>query len=381
MRSKLVLVYGGIVVILSVLVFFLLRAGLDGVVASKSAQRRQVEQVLRAAQDSLRLEALDAQSWLARHAKEVSVRDVYGKGTIEARRDAATAEANRLRDAAQAEGLRAPSLVLFVDVDGVGLGRSGSELMRGERLGDAYPALRIALQEGQAGSELWLSDARSERMLVSYAPVMSEGRVSGGLVLGLAVNDERLARAAVLPLRSSLALVGGQRLLAVAGGPGPKPPGLQAVLTGAGVTKAVAGATPNAVSFLPGVLAESYVGVLPFDGLAAAGVGSEGRVALVASAPASLVSSVDSLLWPVFAVGFLGLVLVVAGAIVLGNYISRPVAELEEGLLLVMNGQTDLRFDLEHAELGGLTSRINGLLNAVQGVSDGAEPPGTAPPS
>lgn len=381
MRSKLVLVYGGIVVILSVLVFFLLRAGLVGVVASEPAQRRQVEQLLRAAHDSLRLEALDSESWLSRQVKAPSVVDVYGKGTIEARRDAATAEANRLRDAAQAQGIRAPSLVLFVDIDGVGLGRNGSGLMRGEQLGKAYPALVAALGEGHSGSELWLSEARSERMLVSFAPVMAEGRVVGGLVLGLAVNDERLARAAVLPRGSSLALVGGERLLAAASGAGSKPPGLPAILSGELVRKVAAGAAPQVVSFIPGRPAESYVGVLPFDGLAAAGLGPDSRVVLVAATPASLVPSVDGLLWPVFAVGALGLVLVIIGAVVLANYISRPVAELEEGLLLIMNGQTDLRFDLEHAELGGLTSRINGLLNAVQGVSDASESSDAAPPS
>jgi len=54
----------------------------------------------------------------------------------------------------------------------------------------------------------------------------------------------------------------------------------------------------------------------------------------------------------------------------LGNYVSRPIAELEEGLLLVINGQRDLRFDLEHDELGGLTSRINALLGSLLGVPE-----------
>jgi nitrogen fixation/metabolism regulation signal transduction histidine kinase len=73
----------------------------------------------------------------------------------------------------------------------------------------------------------------------------------------------------------------------------------------------------------------------------------------------------------VFAVGMLGLFLVVTGGFLLGNYISRPIAEIEEGLLLVINGQQDLRFELEHEELGGLTSRINSLLNSLLGVKEG----------
>jgi hypothetical protein len=92
--------------------------------------------------------------------------------------------------------------------------------------------------------------------------------------------------------------------------------------------------------------------------------------ALVAAVPASLVASVPGLLWPVFAISGLGLLLVVVGGFLLGNYISQPVAELEDGLLAVINGNQELRFELEHAELGGLVFRINSLLNALMGVPE-----------
>jgi hypothetical protein len=86
--------------------------------------------------------------------------------------------------------------------------------------------------------------------------------------------------------------------------------------------------------------------------------------------PASLVASVSGVLWPVFAVSVLGLLLVLGGGLFLGNYMSRPISELEEGLLAVINGKTDLRFDIEHADLGGLVFRINSLLNALMGVPE-----------
>ena len=66
----------------------------------------------------------------------------------------------------------------------------------------------------------------------------------------------------------------------------------------------------------------------------------------------------------------LGLILVVAGGWFLGNYISRPIAALEEGLLMILNGQTDKRFELDHAELGGLAFRIDQLLNQLMGVEE-----------
>jgi hypothetical protein len=75
-------------------------------------------------------------------------------------------------------------------------------------------------------------------------------------------------------------------------------------------------------------------------------------------------------LWPVAAISGLGLLLVVVGGFLLGNYISAPVAELEDALLAIINGNQELRIELEHAELGGLVFRINSLLNALMGVPE-----------
>jgi hypothetical protein len=58
------------------------------------------------------------------------------------------------------------------------------------------------------------------------------------------------------------------------------------------------------------------------------------------------------------------------GGVMLGNYISGPVSELEDGLLAIINGSSDLRFQIEHEELGGLVFRINSLLNALMGVAE-----------
>ena len=47
-----------------------------------------------------------------------------------------------------------------------------------------------------------------------------------------------------------------------------------------------------------------------------------------------------------------------------------PDRRLEEGLLAILNGKTDLRFEIEHAELGGLVFRLNSLLNQLMGVQE-----------
>jgi hypothetical protein len=89
---------------------------------------------------------------------------------------------------------------------------------------------------------------------------------------------------------------------------------------------------------------------------------------VIAAVPQSLVPNLSALLWPVLAVALLGIGIVSVAGWLLGNYWGRPIADIEEGLLMIMNGRTDMRFDMEHPELGGLVFRINSLLNALRGT-------------
>ena len=73
---------------------------------------------------------------------------------------------------------------------------------------------------------------------------------------------------------------------------------------------------------------------------------------------------------PIFGAMAVGIILVIVGGWLLGNYITRPINMLEEGLLAILNGQADKRFELDHAELGGLAFRIDQLLNQLMGVEE-----------
>ena len=73
---------------------------------------------------------------------------------------------------------------------------------------------------------------------------------------------------------------------------------------------------------------------------------------------------------PILYVTVLGLILVLVGGWMLGNYITRPINLLEEGLLAILNGQQDKRFELDHPELGGLAFRIDQLLNQLMGIEE-----------
>src|SRR5690606_19592873 len=135
MRWKIILVNGGIVLVISLVTFFLLKTSLASKVADPKAQRAALVQAIHAAEARLTLDSLMSERWLARQANTDEVRAVFEAGTKDARSDSATSIANQLRDRAVASpeftGM-SPTLFLFVDAEGVGIGRNGSELMRGD---------------------------------------------------------------------------------------------------------------------------------------------------------------------------------------------------------------------------------------------------------
>jgi hypothetical protein len=371
MRLKIIIVNAGIVAIVAVLSFVLLATGLKSVVSDPAMRKAEVERSIRSANAQLELDGLLAERWLAEQAARKDVRDVFLGGTERARADSATAQADKIRDSAMSKFARlAPSMVLLVDAQGVALGRNGSALMRGDKMADAYPSLGEPLKTGHTASDVWLNRQRQEQLLASYAPVRGDdGVVVGALVIGTPLNDERLSRTS--DLTSGRALVvsvasGGGKQLEIISKSDQAAGDILALVQSGPILDAAAGSLGSGgLTVLTQASKDYVVGTAPLEGY-----GSGNTAAIISAAPTSLAASMTSLLWPVFAVGGLGILLVIAGGVVLGNYISQPIAEMEEGLLQIMNGKTDLRFQLEHEDLGGLIFRINSLLNALMGVPE-----------
>lgn len=370
MRSKIIVVHAGIVIVLTLLTYVLLLTSLKGIVSDPRERKHEVERSLRAANAQLALDALRFERWLEKHVVADSVRGVFTMSTSESRQQAALNEANRLRDAARQDDQFArlePSLVAFVDDQGVVVSRDGSNLMRGEKLFDAYPALAEAVKSGRAGSSVWINRQRQEQLLASYALVRGDtGNVVGAVVVGTPLNDERIARTSELTSGSALVFArsSDKVLEAVADGGPTSGEALSASTSGPVAAAARSAASGKGIAFADGELRGYLFGATPLEGY-----GSTDAV-LIAAVPASRVESLAGLLWPVLAVGALGLLLVVFAGVLLGNYISQPVSELEDGLLAIINGNTDLRFQIEHPELGGLVFRINSLLNQMSGVPE-----------
>lgn len=369
MRFKIIVVNAGIIVLATILTFVMLSTSLKGVVSDPTERKHEVERSLRAAASLLALDALRFERWLEKNVAADAVRSAFTMPTPEARQQAALNEANRLRDAATGDEQFArmtPSLVALVDAEGVVVSRDGSNLMRGENLSQAYPALGEALKTGRAGSAVWINRQRQEQLFASWAIARGEsGNVIGAVVIGTPLNDERLTRTSELTSGVVLGLArASDKLLEMVADSrvsGAAATALSAPPVAAAARAAISSKGP---AIADGVVEDSFVGALPVEGYGAT------DTVLVASVPASRVASLTNLLWPVLAVGGLALVLVVFGGVLLGNYISQPVSELEDGLLAIINGQQDLRFQIEHAELGGLVFRINSLLNAMTGVPE-----------
>jgi hypothetical protein len=371
MRWKIIAVNSAIVLLVGLLSFALLRASLGDLASNQAQLQGDAQRALAAANSKFELDALRIERWLATIANDKSSREVFKAGTVNARQEGATEFSNRLLASAASSPVfegHAPQLVALVDANGIALGRNSTNLMRGEDLGTPHPSLKASIAQGVTASEVWADAKTAELMSVSYAPVRDDDRrVLGVFLLGTPLNDERLQRTSELTSGRSLVLgiPAGQNLDLKAKSNGVTP----AVLTAVGQPPLKEGALGAAKSgratFLVGGPTEYIFSAAPLSGY------GDGRQAvLVSVTPSSLIESVNGLLWPVFAVTGLGILLVMVGGSLLGNYLSRPVEELEEGLLAILNGRTDLRFEIEHAELGGLVFRLNSLLNQLMGVQE-----------
>jgi hypothetical protein len=370
MRFKIIIVNAGIVLLTTILTYVLLMSSLKGIVSDPNERKKEVERSLRAASSQLALDALKLERWLEGNVGTESIKSALGMPTPEARQQAALVEANRLREAAQSDARftrMTPSLVALVDADGVVASRDGSNLLRGEKLAEAYPALAEALKSGRSGSSVWINRQRQEQLLASYAPVRGEnGSVIGAVIVGTPLNDERISRTSELTSGTTLifASVFDKKVEIVADSADSTSAIVSAASSAPVSAAASAAISTGNFANADGVLEKSLFGAIPLDGYAGT------AAVLIGAIPAQRVDGMMSVLWPVLAVGLLGLFLVGLGGVLIGNYMSQPISELEDGLLAIINGQQDLRFQIEHDVLGGLVFRINSLLNAMTGVPE-----------
>jgi hypothetical protein len=367
MRNKIIAVNAVIVLIVGLLAWALVRSSLSSAADNAPQVANDAKHAALAASARLQLDALRAERWLAIRATDPATTDALAKGTTAAQQEAATAQCDAITSAAKGALESAPSLVVIVDAKGRTVGRNGSTLMRGENLGVVYPGLTEALASGHSGSDVWVNKERNDAYLASYAPFRdSQGTVLGAIVIGTTLNDE-LARV-------SDATTGRALVLMVAAGGDPQI-AAHSTASNPALEAAVGSPSSPAKEAVKGVIVSGHAGSAPAgDVIVGAapleGLGGGKRAAIVTALPSSIIENASSLANPVLGAMALGLLLVVVGGWLLGSYISRPIQTLEEGLLMILNGQSDKRFELDHPDLGGLAFRIDQLLNQLMGVEE-----------
>ncbi|HEY1955245.1 MAG TPA: hypothetical protein VGH28_06525 [Polyangiaceae bacterium] len=365
MRNKIIVVNAIIVAIVGVLAFVMMRASITSAASNTQALLDTAKHSALGASARLQVDGLKVERWLTVKAAEPAAADPLNKADPTAAGAAATQLCDAIVGAAKTapdfEG-RVPSLVLLTDANGITIGRNGSDLRRKDDLGATYPVFKAAIQKGQAGSDVWSN--KVDQVLASYAPVKNDkGQVVGALVIGIQLGDE-LGRVADSTTGRPLVLAAENK------------DAVEVLARSSADTSALdTAATKGAMDTVRAVIDKGHAEAAPAGDimLGAAPLESLGdgkSKAIVASSPNVLIADAGSLATPILGVMALGIILVVIGGWLLGSYISAPIARLEEGLLAIINGQTDKRFQLEHAELGGLSFRIDQLLNQLLGVEE-----------
>jgi len=306
--------------------------------------------------------------WVSKRAASKSVKHVF-KASGQANRRSRAFEAAQdvskwFQDPARGRDER-PHIVAVIDETGRVLARdTDPNRMFGEPLIGQVHLLRGVFKRGSARSGVWRHD--DKLLQVGAAPVRNEeGGIVGALLVGYDLSNGYAKREARLT---------GHDLLFITD------EGIYSTSTSVEVRDALQKAlyappleaeTGAALSGKPTqpwgteLRGDAYVGVtsaLPMSrGVAA------GYVMLAQQDKhTELASIADMILW----LTLLGLLGVTVYGYIAANNIIAPVEQMEDDILAVINGRNDVRLEVETPELGGLSYRINQLINLFTGVAE-----------
>lgn len=372
MRNKIIAVNAIIVAIVGLLSFVLMRSAVVSAASNSTQLLAESKYNAQGAAARLELDGLKMARWLSAKAGEAATQDAFNKADPSAAGAAAMAACDAMVSSAKGSTEfhdTVPAMVVFVDVEGKIVGRNGSNVGKGEDLGAVYPMFKAAVAKGNSGTDVWVNKARNDQFLASYVPVRNDrGVIVGSIVAGIQINDE-LSRISEATTGRALVLVGADKdALSVLARSAADTSALDEVVVKPVAEKGVKEVVSSVIEkghVDAAQAVDMMVAAAPLEGL-----GDGKSKVLVVAAPATSIDGASAIPLPILGVTALGLILVVIGGWLLGNYIMAPIGTLEEGLLAILNGQADKRFQIEHAELGGLAFRIDQLLNQLMGVEE-----------
>jgi len=258
-----------------------------------------------------------------------------------------------------------PHIVAVIDETGRVIARdTDPNRMFGRSLLNSVPVVRQVLRSGAARYGIWLDQDKLVQVAVA-AVRNDDGGIVGTLLVGYDLSNGFAKREAKLighdllfitsdKIYSTSTSVGLRDALQQALYSTPLDPGTRAALQG-----------KRTMSWKTTLRGEDYVGVtasLPH----VSGV-EAGYVILAHHGKSTELAGVATMiLW----LTLLGLIGVAIYGFIVANNIMDPIERMEDDVLAVINGRGDVRLEIETAELGGLSYRVNQLINMFMGVAE-----------
>ena len=330
----------------------------------------QIDEDLQLLQRSWRLSALEFVEQVRDRAESRETRTLFNALNQETRRrsafDRAEGIAAWFQDPARGRGGR-PDIVAVTDETGRVIARDRDiNRMNGTSLVASLPSMRRALDRGLAVHDVWDKEDEDKLLQVAISPIRNaEGGVIGALIVGYDISNGLAEREADL-LGRDVAFLREDGIYsssleqAEVNALSPK---LFEENADATNTALEGGTTSPWIVSLGG---SEYIGATgglpatPSQKMAIAILGNR-------TAQLALANNATQVILILMAVG---LIFVLIYGFLIGTSFLRPIEEIEEGVLSVINGRTDTRLDIESAEYGGLAYRINQLINVFTGVEE-----------
>ena len=320
-------------------------------------------------QRSWRLSALEFVEQVRDRAETRAVRMAFNALDQESRRRSAFERAEGIaawfQDPARGRGGR-PDIVLITDETGRVIARDNDiNRMNGTSIVSELPSLRRVLDRGLAVHDVWHKEDDDKLLQVALAPVRNqEGGLIGAVLVGYDISNGLAQREAEVFGHEVAFLRGGGIYSSSLGQSEVAALSRFLFQTMADDTAAAlqGGATSPWTTELAGAQFVGVAASLPETPSVDLGIAilanRTQQMALAETATVILILMVVGVLF-VLIYGFL-----------IGTSLIRPIEEIEEGVLTVINGRTDHRIDIESAEFGGLAYRINQLINVFTGVEE-----------
>jgi Double sensory domain of two-component sensor kinase len=305
---------------------------------------------------------------VSNRAASSAVRNVFTASGETSRRGRAFEAAQQVskwfQDPARGRRERA-HIVAVIDETGRVIARdTDPNRMFGEPLLNKVPVVRAVLQHGAARYGVW---HQGDKLLqVGVAPVRNDqGGVVGALLVGYDLSNGFAQQEAAL-IGNEVLFIMADRIYSTSTSVEVRD-ALQAALYSPPLDSGTAAALQGkpTLPWTAKLAGDAYVGMtamLPMArGLEAGYVvlGHRGK-------HTALAEVANMILW----LSLLGLIGVAIYGFIIANQIMDPIEQMEDDILAVINGRSDVRLEVETAELGGLSYRVNQLINLFTGVAE-----------